>query len=188
MGYSAGMLRKGFNDALAIKDKVKANNEHIEQINGILSDLDAQYARGYKQYAKGNVPESVYEEDVKRIKSEQKKWNAEKVKLENANNEFSNMIKDIETDKRTHSGYEKKVSKIEDDNVRYDLIHKVIEKVELTKDGNKFIIKVFPRPQYLYSGNVRHFYTYYSRGGQQHLAQVFDSGYEKEEIEILKRF
>lgn len=150
------------------QSEIEKNSIKIETINGLLSEIKSRQSLAFRLLMQGKVSEDVYDEQMKEVETDAKKWEKQLAQLNSINEQYTMMLNNIqETNYNDIS-----VKDVTDDEERKKIIQSVIEEVQVTPlyDKNKSLkIQIVRIPLLKNPHEDSEYYIYWVRGGVVHL-------------------
>lgn len=156
--YVYEKVKKADIDKDKFKKDIEENNEKIGNIKNILDDLEGEMNRLIRQYVKGNVPENIYEDELKEIKKNQARWQLEISTLESQSSQLQAFIDNTVTS----DNFRDFIPDTATDEHRKQIIDSLWDKFEVDRLPNGH----YSITPYLKGGiKLQEFYEYFSNGG-----------------------
>lgn len=150
------------------QSEIEKNNIKIETINGLLSEIKKRQSLAFRLLMAGKVSEDIYEEQMKEVEADAKKWEKQLAQLNSVNEQYTMMLNNIQ-----EANYNDiSVKDVTDDEERKKIIQSVIEEVQVTPqyDKNKSLkIQIIRMPFLKNPHEDSEYYIYWVRGGVIHL-------------------
>ncbi len=172
--------------------QIQNNKKMIDNLNSLLTTIHDKQTKAFKLYLDGKVKVEIYEEQIKSIDNDEKKWTSKIAELESNNVSLQNFIDSIDTANAPNPQNFDSMNDLE----KKQLIESVISSIDVTFLEDKPFrarIEIIPVP--LLDNSLRkllpnNYFIYTRSGGNQKVIQHFKSG--EKEIEqskpIEKRF